>query len=64
MALELVYRAEKMVPIELGLGRCLFQAPPGPGWAGKRPKIVDLRSSPPPHERIYKPCWLHWSDRR
>ena len=30
MDLDLVYRAEKSVPIELGLGRGISQAPPGP----------------------------------
>ncbi len=34
----------KSVHIERGPGRGLSQAPPGPGWAGKRPEIDDLRS--------------------
>ena len=29
----------------------LSQTPPGPGWAGKRPKIDDFRSYPPPENK-------------
>ncbi len=39
--------------IERGPGRGLSQASPGPGWAGKLPKINDFRSYPPP-EKILK----------
>ncbi len=35
-----------MVQNERGPGRGLSQAPPGPGWAGKRPQIGDFRSPP------------------
>ncbi len=49
MALELVYRARlKSVQIKGGPGWDHRQAPPGPGWAGKRPKIDDLRPYNPP----------------
>ena len=40
--------------IERGPGRGLSQAPPGPGWAGKRPKINDFRSYPPPQKKHLK----------
>jgi hypothetical protein len=51
MALDLVYRAAKRA----GTGRGLSQAPPGPGWAGKRPKIDEFRSYPPPPPPEQKP---------
>ena len=38
--------------IDRGPGRGLSQAPPGPGWAGKRPKIDDFRSYPPPRKNL------------
>ncbi len=40
--------------IEQGPGRGLSQAPPGPGWAGKRTKIDDFRSPPRPPEKTLK----------
>ncbi len=36
--------------IERGPGRGFSQAPLGPGWAGKRPKIDDFRSYPHPEK--------------
>ena len=38
--------------IERGPGRSLFQAPPGPGWAGKRPQIVEFRFFPRPQTNL------------
>ncbi len=45
-----------MAQIEIGLRRSLSQAPPGPGWAGKRPKIDDIRFYAPPPEETKKTC--------
>jgi hypothetical protein len=41
--------------LERGPGRGLSQAPPGPGWAGKRPKIDDVRSYTPPATKQKNP---------
>ncbi len=38
------HRNRPSVQIERGRGRDLSQAPPEPGWAGKRPKIGDFRA--------------------
>ncbi len=40
--------------VERGLGQSLPQDPPGPGWAGKWPKIDDFRSYPPPKNKKLK----------
>ncbi len=38
--------------IEWGPGRGLSQVLPGPGGAGKRPQIDDIRSYTPPQENL------------
>ncbi len=45
MALELVYRAKNRCKSSGALAGAF--RPPGPSWAGNRPKIVDFRSYPP-----------------
>ncbi len=49
MDLELVYGAEHRCKSS-GAPAGAFPKPPGPGWAGKRPKVDEFRSYPHPRK--------------
>ncbi len=54
LALELVHRAENRCESSGAPAGAFPRTPPGPGWAGKRPKIVDFWSYPSPLRKNLK----------